>query len=531
MRKTTGALGSWRAAWSAPEACIICAGVPWKRSTRCISAAVSPFAPPQAIASAVETLAGEKTRLPGPSLSRRYRSKPKALLLRREALQVASRPGPRSRPDSRRRTLAQRRGARAYATRLVAETHVTRPPSSSTRHTARRRSDRGVRSRSGRAWPTVSYSSGRPASGRSQALGSAEAARIVGAGTGSLLYSGTWRTFVGSARRFSGVRPSRPRRPARTIGPWTAATRLGSSGIGQARRAMGSVTSSRSPSLKTRSRIEIAARRGKGLEGAAVERRPASLRGPRGHAHAQREALRRPRVDDQADRLLLREARLLDDGDTALRPVQGRGHELVHVEARVVLEVDAVRELREGLQARARAAPEGVPRAAEELPVPRGQGHVVDGHAVVGVLGAEDAVPERALVVVGACGVGRPREEVPRELQQVVGAAALLGVAGELGREPTGVGAPAFLVAGSTRAVGAAPCHRLPEVLGDVAVAPLPEELVPTRRADDLRNRGVRVQALQLVASLRQRREDALVVELPGQLVDRTHRPVTAPRS
>ena len=54
-----------------------------------------------------------------------------------------------------------------------------------------------------------------------------------------------------------------------------------------------------------------------------------------------------------------------------------------------------------------------------------------------------------------------------------------------------------------------------PKVFGDVAVARFSRQLVAPRRADDLRDGGVDVNAFQFVAPFRERRKDALVIEAP----------------
>src|SRR5438093_9935346 len=94
------------------------------------------------------------------------------------------------------------------------------------------------------------------------------------------------------------------------------------------------------------------------------------------------------------------------------------------------------------------------------------------------MLRAEDAVPQRALVVVGAGRIAGPREQLPRELEQVVGDAALLRVPTELGGQDAGVGVPCLAVAGSAGGVGASAGDLAPEVLGDAAVAQLAGQLV-----------------------------------------------------
>src|SRR5262245_32139413 len=97
------------------------------------------------------------------------------------------------------------------------------------------------------------------------------------------------------------------------------------------------------------------------------------------------------------------------------------------------------------------------------------------------MLSAENAIPERALVVVRTRGIAGPREQLSRELQHVVGHAALLRVAAELRRQHARVAAPALAVAGPAGGVRAPLGHLVPEVLGDPPVARLCRQLVAPR--------------------------------------------------
>src|ERR1051326_9547262 len=65
------------------------------------------------------------------------------------------------------------------------------------------------------------------------------------------------------------------------------------------------------------------------------------------------------------------------------------------------------------------------------------------------------------------------------------------------------------------RSVRPGPRHLAPEVLGDPAVARVAGQLVAPGGADDLGDRGVGMEALELVPALGQRCEDPLVVEPP----------------
>ena len=257
----------------------------------------------------------------------------------------------------------------------------------------------------------------------------------------------------------------------------------------------------------------VARRRGEALERATVERDAVLPGGPVRHAHPQREP-RRPRgVHRQRRPVAGGEGGLLRHAHALLAPVHLGRDEQIDPEPRVVVEVDAVAELGERLAHRPGAAPVVLGRRAEQLPQPRRERDVVQLLAVRRVLAAEDAVEQRALVVVGDGRVGGPAEQVARELQHVVGGAVLLRVAGELRREHVGIGLPPFAVGRAAGGVGAVPRDLAPEVLGDPPIALVARQLVAARGADHLRDVGVAVQALQLVAPLGQRREEALVVE------------------
>ena len=140
--------------------------------------------------------------------------------------------------------------------------------------------------------------------------------------------------------------------------------------------------------------------------------------------------------------LLFGIARLLAELQALRLPAQLGGDEQIDVERLVaVMEVDAVAVLRVVLDARAGAAPEGVVEAVVDLARPGAQRHVVAHHAALGILRREDVVVEGPLVVVGVLGARVPAEEVPRQLEHVVGVAGLGRVRAErlgellLGRE------------------------------------------------------------------------------------------------
>src|SRR5258708_752358 len=85
-----------------------------------------------------------------------------------------------------------------------------------------------------------------------QVAGSADGAQNAGTATGSDLYSGIWRGWVGSARSTAGVSPAVPSLPANTSGPYITACSDGSSGVGSRCSAIGNRTTSCSPSLHVR---------------------------------------------------------------------------------------------------------------------------------------------------------------------------------------------------------------------------------------------------------------------------------------
>ena len=107
---------------------------------------------------------------------------------------------------------------------------------------------------------------------------------------------------------------------------------------------------------------------------------------------------------------------------------------------------------------------------------------------------------------------------MPRELEHVVRAAALLRGRAELAREDAGLRAPALAVARPAGAVRAMHGDLLPEELDDAPIPFFAGQLVAPRRAEDLGELRVRVLALQLVASLGQGIEELRVVEAVSEL-------------
>ena len=96
-------------------------------------------------------------------------------------------------------------------------------------------------------------------------------------------------------------------------------------------------------------------------------------------------------------------------------------------------------------------------------PRPAGpQRHVVAHHPVLGILRGEDVVVEGPLVVVGVLGLRVPAEQVPGELEHVVGVAGLGRARAEGLREPL-LGREHLAVAVAADHVGPLLDDRVPE--------------------------------------------------------------------
>src|SRR4029079_8722324 len=171
-----------------------------------------------------------------------------------------------------------------------------------------------------------------------------------------------------------------------------------------------------------------------------------------------------------------------------LRPCELRGNEQIDVNAGIIVKIDAVAEHCEGLSHAARATPEIVQRRAEQLPVPACQRQVVQLVAISRVLHTKNSIVEGALVVVGEMRIPGPAVDMARQLLHVVRDAGLLGVTGKLVRQRPGGRIPRFTVARSTSAVAASFSNRVPEKLGNPALAGTIGDFEAARRANDLRN-------------------------------------------
>src|SRR6185437_11905880 len=245
---------------------------------------------------------------------------------------------------------------------------------------------------------------------------------------------------------------------------------------------------------------EIAAGIREGFELLAVDAGAAAGGGPTGDAQVERHLQRLGGGDAEGGAFLVGEAGFLAQGQALFRPAHLAGDEEVHENGVGTAEIDRVAEFRELLGAGAVAAPEGVGLRAEVLPPAGLQREVIHLAAVARVLGAEARIPQGALVVVEVTRIGGPGEQVPRELEHVIAAAALLRGTAQGVAELAGIGVPALAVAGAAGGIAALADNLVPEIVGDLVVARVAGELVLAGGADDLRDMGVDVQALELIA-------------------------------
>src|SRR6185437_8899875 len=260
---------------------------------------------------------------------------------------------------------------------------------------------------------------------------------------------------------------------------------------------------------------EIAAGVGKGLELLPIHAGAATGGGPGRNAQIERHRHRLRGGDAERGAFLLGKARFLAQRQPLFGPAHFARNEQVDEDRVGAAEVDRVAELRKLLGAGAVAAPEGIGLGAEILPPAGLEREVVHFAAVAGMLGAEARVPQGALVVVEVAGVGGPGEQVARQLEHVVAAAALLRRAAKGGAERAGIGAPAFAVAGPAGGV-AAPAHDLVQKeMRYFVVARVASELVLARGANDLADVGVDVQTLELVAVRGQGVEEGVLFGAP----------------
>src|SRR5271155_2891749 len=100
-----------------------------------------------------------------------------------------------------------------------------------------------------------------------------------------------------------------------------------------------------------------------------------------------------------------------------------------------------------------------------------------------------------------------------RQLEHVVGAAALLGCGGtlEFSRKLPRLCEPALTVAGTGGDIGSRTHHFVPEIIGDVVETIITGELIAPGCADHLRDMRVDVEPAQLIAARRERIEESLL--------------------
>ena len=170
------------------------------------------------------------------------------------------------------------------------------------------------------------------------------------------------------------------------------------------------------------------------------------------------------------------------------------------------------------------AAPEAVVSAVLQLVGPRHHRQEV-GDASVDRFGlGEDVIPQRPLLVVGDRRARLDLEELPRELEEIIGAARLAGDSRQV--RPLTVGSAKGLFRGhAARRVEVMLHHGLPEELRQIARGRVAMVFVIAQRGDDLRDERVRVLSVQAVAMRAERVQDARIVEdLRGAVVARLTR-------
>ena len=145
---------------------------------------------------------------------------------------------------------------------------------------------------------------------------------------------------------------------------------------------------------------------------------------------------------------------------------------------------------------------------------------------VSGRWAGQDAVEVGALIEVRVARVARPPDQVPGDLQHVVGGAGLLVVADQGLRQVVGV-APALALVAAARGVGAVVGHPVPEVGDGGVVVRVVQQFVAPGRAQDLGQVRVGVDARQVVVAQGERPQKRRLVEamrerqVGGPVVDR----------
>ena len=181
------------------------------------------------------------------------------------------------------------------------------------------------------------------------------------------------------------------------------------------------------------------------------------------------------------------------------------------------MEIDAVAVLDMVFHAGADAAPERFGRAAVRLEVAGLERDIIGHHALLRVLRGEDVVVQGAFVKVGIFGRRRPLEEMPRQLQHVVGVAGFRRARAKmLAERARRVEMLAVRVAAD--GVSARVDDAVPEVCGGRLVFRVAGQFVKPRQADEFGDLRVAVQAGQVVFALRQRVKNCLLIKFAGQI-------------
>ena len=176
------------------------------------------------------------------------------------------------------------------------------------------------------------------------------------------------------------------------------------------------------------------------------------------------------------------------------------------------MEIDAVAVLDMVFHAGADAAPERFGRAAVGLEVSGFERDVVGHHAALRVLRGQNMVVQGTLIIVGIGWGGRPLEEVPGQLQHIIGVAGLRRAGAEVGTELAGC-IEMLAVGVCPDHVGTGVNHAVPEKFGGGAVFHVPGQLIKARQADQLRDLRVPMQPGQFVFAACEWVENGFVIK------------------
>jgi hypothetical protein len=116
------------------------------------------------------------------------------------------------------------------------------------------------------------------------------------------------------------------------------------------------------------------------------------------------------------------------------------------------------------------AAGEGIEGATEVFARPHAERDEVAHHPIVGILGSQDMVVERTLVVVRIGSLRVPRIQEPCQLEHVIRIASFAGIVAEPVVELVGL-AEVFVVAVAANHIGVVTHHRIPKKVGNLLVA------------------------------------------------------------